>query len=200
MPRPPRTLVPNAYYHVYNRGSHKQAIVQDNRDRKTFLDILGKLVSTLDIHLFAYCLMNNHFHFFLKTPQGNLNELMHQFQTQYVRYFNLRYDYVGSLFQGRYRSRLVQADVYATVLIRYIHQNPLEAGLVRSVIDYEWSSYPCYVGKYPSWRWLQTEWALSLFDRNRRTAVEMFQNFHHEKGPEQERRELSSFAPVLSMQ
>lgn len=181
MPRAPRLQFAGAYYHVYNRGVAKQGIVQDDRDRKTFLQLLGEAVRDFELRLFAYCLMGNHFHLFLKTEKANLDQAMQSLEGQYAHFVNLRYDRVGPLFQGRYKSRLVDKEAYGLLLVRYIHQNPIEAGLVQRPEDYPWSSYPCYVGKLPKWNWLDTHWVLGLFHEDRQKSLASFIEFHQQK-------------------
>ena len=106
---------------------------------------------------------------------------MQNFQGQYAHYINLRYSRVGSLFQGRYKSLFVQEKTHALVLARYIHQNPVEAGLVQSLEDYPWSSYPCFIGRFPKWRWLETKWLLDQFHEDAFTAIELFRGFHQKE-------------------
>ena len=183
MPRKPRVLYPNALYHVFNRGVEKRPIFLDDRDRKTFLKVLGGAIEEFHFTLFAYCLMSNHYHLFLRTLLANLDKGMQSFQSQYAHYLNLRYTRVGPLFQGRYQSRLVESDSYIPALTRYIHRNPLEASLVSRLEDYAWSSYPSYLGISPKWNWLETDWVLCQFHEQRLNARRLFQEFH-EKDPD----------------
>ncbi len=180
MARPRRILFAGAFYHVYNRGVEKRPIFCDEKDRRTFLAFLGKTVQQFHLRLFVYCLMENHYHLFLQTPRANLQDAMKAIQGRYAQYMNFRYDRVGPLFQGRYNSRLVNADHYALALARYIHRNPLEAGLVQHLEDYPWSSYPSYSGKLPIWSWLDTDWLLEQFDSNPDGALKNFLRFHEQ--------------------
>lgn len=186
MPRPPRLQFPGAFYHIYNRGVAKQPIGFDERDRRTFMQLLGAAVRKFELRLFAYCLMENHFHLYLQTPLANLNQAMQHLQGQYAHYVNLRYERVGSLFQDRYKSSLVETDAYSLPLVRYIHWNPREAGLVSQLEDYDWSSYPCYVGRLSKWDWLETDWVLRQFDEDSVKALELFRQFHEEKPMQKE--------------
>ncbi len=186
MSRPPRVQFPGPYYHVFNRGVEKRSIVLDERDRKTFLQLLGEAVQQFQIQLYAYCLMDNHFHLFLQISLPNLDRAMQSFQSQYAHYFNLRYQRSGVLFQSRYKSPVVQTDSYSLVLTRYIHRNPLEAGLVKKAEDYPWSSYPCYLGVLPVWPWLNAQWLLSQFHENLEISRQFFRIFHQIIPPREE--------------
>ena len=178
MARPLRTQFPGAYYHVYNRGAAQLPIVQDDRDRKVFFSILGDTVKRHHLSLYAYCLMDNHFHLFLQIDSPVLHRALQFLQTRYSKYFNHKNTRSGALFQGRYQSRMVLDDPYALTLIRYIHLNPHEAGITQKPDDYPWSSYGCYIGNLPIWPWLNTSWALNQFHQNPKTALEMFRGFH----------------------
>ena len=183
MGRPRRIQFEGAFYHIYNRGVEKRPIFMEERDRKAFLQFLADAVAVFHLRLIAYCLMENHYHLFLQTLKANLQSAMQTLQGKYSQYINFRYDRVGPLFQGRYNSRLVHAEQYALILTRYIHRNPLEAGLVQQMADYPWSSYPCYTGKLPRWNWLDTEWVLRQFDNEPLTARRLFIEFQEQKPP-----------------
>ena len=178
MPRKPRVLYSGAYYHIFNRGVAKRQTFLDHVDRMTFLSLLGRYAEELHVEIFAYCLMENHYHLFLKILKPNLSKMMQQIMSQYTHQFNLRHDRVGPLFQGRYKCRLVDADVYAKTLLRYIHLNPLEAGIVNRLTDYPWSSYLVYMGELHNGKWLKKEKMLKLFHSNESVAVEQFSKYH----------------------
>lgn len=178
MPRRPRFLFEGAFYHAFNRGVEQRSIALDDLDRRTFLQNLADAVEEFQFRLFVYCLMDNHFHLFLQTPLPNLNQIMQAVQGRYAQYINMRHRRVGALFQGRYKARLVDTERYALTLARYIHRNPLEAGLIRHLEDYPWSSYPAYVGTQPKWKWLETPWLLNQFHEDPLASVEQFEGFH----------------------
>lgn len=178
MARPHRIQLEGAYYHIFNRGVEKRHIFSDEKDRRTFLSFLGEAVPQFHLRLFSYCLMENHYHLFLQTQRANLQEAMKSIQSKYAQYVNFRYERVGPLFQGRYNSRLVDVEQYALALARYIHKNPLEAGLVQKLDDYPWSSYPSYSGKLPVWSWLDSSWLLGQFGPNVDNARQNFIQFH----------------------
>lgn len=177
MPRPPRVFYKGAYYHVFNRGVNKQPIVLDDHDRLTFMQLLGESVKICRLRLFAYCLMDNHFHLFLQTPEANLHEAMWFLQSNHARHMNLKHDRIGAFFQDRYKHRLVDTDAYALTLTRYIHHNPQDLGL--DFRNYPWSSYPCYAGLLPKWPWLDTAWILNQFGSTPEKQMEAFKRFHN---------------------
>lgn len=143
-----------AIYHVLSRGNGGQEIFRSKHDRHLFLDLLGKLVERFDIEVHAYVLMGNHYHLLLKTKDANLSRAMQWFGTSYTRKFNLENSTGGHLFQGRFKSIIVENDTYLLRLSCYIHRNPVRAGLVERLADYQWSSYGFYAyknKKAPSW-------------------------------------------------
>ncbi len=123
MARPLRIQYPGAVYHVTCRGNERQDIFKDDADRKRFLQILIQSVNIYSVKLFSYVLMSNHFHLLIETPKGNLAEFMRKFNITYTGYYNRRHDRVGHLYQGRYKSILVDKNEYLSILSRYIHLN-----------------------------------------------------------------------------
>ena len=200
MPRSPRIQFSGAYYHVYNRGVEQRPIFLDDMDRKMFLKLLGEEVRRSDLRLFAYCLMENHYHLFLQILKPNLNRILQAVQGHYAQYLNGRHGRVGALFQGRYKNRLVHEDEYALTLLRYIHRNPLDAGLVKSLEDYRWSSYLSYIGKLPRWNWLETDWVFRQFSTDPALASELFRLFHRTPSPPAEYKILAQLNKPLGTQ
>ncbi|MFC1829319.1 transposase [Thermodesulfobacteriota bacterium] len=163
MARPWRIEYEGALYHILSRGNQKQDIFLSDVDRRLFLDTLGEMTSRYDIDIYAYVLMNNHYHLLLKTHLANLSKAMQWFGTTYTRRFNIRHDRVGHLFQGRYKSFMVENDAYLTQLSCYIHRNPLRAGIIPRLAEYSWSSYPTYAYRKKPPEWLKTDLILSQF-------------------------------------
>ncbi len=171
MARPWRIQFEGALYHILSRGNEKRDIFRDNEDRVSFMNGLGEMSARFDIDIFAYVLMNNHYHILLRTTHANLSRAMQWFGATYTRRFNNRHVRSGHLFQGRFKSIIVQNEAYLMQLSCYIHRNPLRAGVVKRLADYKWSSYPAYayVNKTPP-DWLNLDLILSQFgskDRNR---------------------------------
>ena len=155
----------NALYHVMSRGNEQLDIVRDDHDREKFLEILGNMSKRHGVEVHAYVLMNNHYHLLLRTPRANLSKSMQWFAVSYTRYFNTRHVRNGHLFQGRFKSILMENDAYLTQLSCYIHRNPVRAGIVNRLINYRWSSYQAYAYNRNKAEWLETSLVLSQFQK-----------------------------------
>ncbi|MGD9349971.1 MAG: transposase [Desulfobacterales bacterium] len=164
MSRPWRIEYEGALYHLLSRGNEGKDIFDDDRDRKIFLKTVGEMSERFAMSVYAYVLMGNHYHLVVKTERANLKKAMHWFGTTYTQRFNFRHSHKGHLFQGRYKSILVQNDAYLLQLSCYIHRNPLRAGIVKRLADYRWSSYLAYAYGRKAPKWLQTDLILSQFD------------------------------------
>jgi REP element-mobilizing transposase RayT len=153
-----------ALYHVLSRGNERQDIVLNDNDRRLFLDTAGQMCERFEIDLFAYVLMDNHYHILFRTNRANLCRSMQWFGATYTKRFNLRHSRSGHLFQGRFKNMLIQNDAYLTQLSYYIHRNPLRAGMVvKRLADYKWSSYKAYAYGRSRPDWLNTDVVLSQF-------------------------------------
>ncbi len=153
MSRPLRIQFPAAVYHVMNRGAARQPTFADDGDYQAFLDTLAEAHRQWGIEVFAYSLMGNHYHLCLRTPRGNLSRVMRHVDGLYTQRFNRRHGRDGTLFRGRYKGILVDADEYLAAVVRYIHLNAVEAGIVAMPEGYRWASHRYYFqGKgAPSW-------------------------------------------------
>jgi putative transposase len=169
MSRPWRIEFEGALYHVLSRGNERNPIFNDDNDRLLFIEVLGEMSNRFDVDIFAYVLMDNHYHILLKTKNANLSKSMQWLGATYTRRFNNKYNRAGHLFQGRFKSFIVQNN-YLMQLSCYIHRNPLRAGIVERLVKYPWSSYSAYAyGKKPP-EWLNLKMILSRFktkDRHR---------------------------------
>ena len=143
MPRGPRISFENAFFHVFNRGLNKQKVFLDEEDYLTFLKrlVFLKKEKQFDHSIYAYVLMPNHFHLLIQTRKIPLSKIMTSLLTSYAMYLNHKYDRVGVLFQNRFKSKLCDKEIYFLGASRYIHLNPIEAGIVSNLKDYPWSSY-----------------------------------------------------------
>jgi putative transposase len=177
MARPLRIEYPGAFYHVTSRGNEKKDIFKSRRDREKFLSYLQSSVERYGALIHAYCLMTNHYHLLLETPRGNLAEIMQHINGAYTTYFNVKRKRTGHLFQGRYKAIVVEADEYALELSRYMHLNPVRAGMVRVPQEHEWSSYISYVGIGAGLEWLKTDFILSYFGENRIESARKYKMF-----------------------
>lgn len=172
-----------AVYHVIVRGNERRAVFRDDEDRRGYLDRLAKYRGRFGFRLLAFCLMGNHIHLAIERGPTKLSRVMLTLQSSYAQRFNRRHGRVGHLFQGRYKAFLIEKDRYLLALIRYIHENPVKAGLVAQAHEYEWSSDRYYRrGKGPEW--LDLDVVLALFGRGRKVAVSRYRRFMGEKEAE----------------
>jgi len=161
--RPLRIEYPGAFYHVTSRGNERKMVFQSTRDRERYLSYLESAHERYGAVIHVYCLMGNHYHLLLETPRGNLSQIIHHINGAYTTYFNIKRDRSGHLFQGRFKGILVEKDAYCKELSRYIHLNPVRAGMVKSPSEYPWSSYRSFIGKDKKPEWLTTELVLGDF-------------------------------------
>ncbi|RMF87410.1 MAG: transposase [Nitrospinota bacterium] len=176
MARPLRIEYEGAVYHVTGRGNEQQAIYFTPADYQKFLEYIKTAQQRYGILLHAYVLMTNHYHLLIETPEANLSKAMHSILSGYTMYINKKKERSGHLFQGRFRSIVVEKDRYLVELSRYIHLNPVRAQMVKRPEDYPHSSYPCYIGKEKS-DLLTTELVLSLYARDPKTAKQRYREF-----------------------
>jgi len=177
MARPLRLEFPDALYHVTSRGNAKQDIFLDDDDRHLFLNVASGVIKRYAWVCHAYCLMGNHYHFLIETPNANLSIGMRQLNGVYTQRFNRRHARVGHVFQGRFKAILAERDRYLLELARYIVLNPLRAKMVSAVADYPWSSYQAMVGKVACPDWLYTDELLAQFDQNQAAAQRRYARF-----------------------
>ncbi|MDD3295729.1 MAG: transposase [Candidatus Omnitrophica bacterium] len=147
MSRPYRLQAENCLYHITSRGDDRKKIFGSEGDYKKFLEYLKITRDKYRFYLYAYCLMGNHYHLLLETTQPNISKIMQYLNTAYTVYCNVKRKRCGHLFQGRYKSIIVDADNYLLELTRYIHLNPVRAKIVTSLQSYKWSSYGEYIKK-----------------------------------------------------
>lgn len=171
MARPIRLEFGGALYHVTARGDRREAIYEDDADRQQFLSLLGGVIADFNWRCHAYCLMGNHYHLVVETPDGNLSKGMRQLNGVFTQVSNRRHGRAGHLFQGRYKAVLVDADSYLLELTRYVVLNPVRAGMVAAPDDWPWSSYGATVGADDPPAWLQAEALLAQFGKRRGEAV-----------------------------
>jgi REP element-mobilizing transposase RayT len=141
MPRRPRELVAGGYYHVVNRGVEQRELYLDDADRSCFLGWLDRVVARRGWSCLAYCLMSNHYHLLVRTPEPDLSAGMHELNGRYARAFNERHKRVGHLFQGRYKSIRIKREAHLLATVRYVVRNPVAAGLAPDARSWRWSSH-----------------------------------------------------------
>ena len=177
MARPLRVEYPGAFYHVINRGNAGEKIFKSQSDKKKFLEYLQKAVDRFSIIIHTYCLMSNHYHVLIETPQANLGVAIQWLNVSYATYFNRKRQRSGHLFQGRFKALLIEADEYLKELSRYIHLNPVRANIVAKPQDYAWSSYPAFLKKNEGPEWLETGRILGYFGKRKKEAIKKYINF-----------------------
>ncbi len=177
MVRPLRIQFHGAFYHITARGNEQKNIFKSNRDREQFLSYLESAVERYGAVIHAFCLMDNHYHAMIETPDGNLSQILRHINGAYTTYFNTKRRRVGHLFQGRFKAILVDRDEYATSLSRYIHLNPVRAGMVEFPEEYPWSSYIYYVGLKQVPVWLTTNFIYGFFAKTPAVAKKRYRQF-----------------------
>jgi len=177
MARPIRIEFAGALYHVTSRGDRQEDIYLDNEDRLNFLTLLSQVSKDYNWLVHAYCLMDNHYHLLVETPDGNLSKGMRQLNGVYTQKSNQHHGRVGHVFQGRYKAILVEQETYLLELARYIVLNPVRARMVREAKDWPWSSYQQTAGIKSINSWLTIEWMLSAFGLNLGSAQRKYRQF-----------------------
>jgi putative transposase len=174
MPRPFRLQVAGGVYHVVSRGNRQQAIFCDEIDYVRFLELLEAVISRFGWRCHAYCLMPNHFHLVVETPEANISAGMQWLNGRYAQWFNIRYGFSGHLFQGRFYGDLVESAYHLLELVRYVALNPVRAGLCRDASGWRWSSYRAMVGEAKSTALLTIGWLQAQFGRDPARARQTF--------------------------
>ncbi|HQR44882.1 MAG TPA: transposase [Thermoanaerobaculia bacterium] len=177
MSRPLRLEHPGALWHVTSRGNERREIFRDDADRELFLGILGRVVSVFRWRLYAWVLMDNHYHLLLETPEPNLSRGMRQLNGLYTQRFNRRHGRDGHLMQGRFKSILVEKEAHLLELCRYVVLNPVRAGSARSAREWRWSSYRATADLERPPEWLATDGVLPLFSSRRAPATRRYREF-----------------------
>ena len=162
MPRKPRLHVPGGFYHVILRGNHREPLFGTDRDRAYLNALVGDVVARFGLRILAYCWMTNHLHLAVRVGDVPLAQPMQRLAMRYARHIHRDVGQVGHLFERRYRAILVDADSYLKSLVRYIHLNPVVAGMVPEPMAYRWSSHRDYLGQRTV-SWLETDFVLGMF-------------------------------------
>ena len=177
MTRPLRLEFEGALYHITSRGDRREAIFESDVDRFGFLRRLGQVCESCNWACHAFCLMDNHYHLLVETPDANLSKGMRQLNGVYTQDFNRRHGRCGHVFQGRFKSILVEKQAYLLELSRYIVLNPVRAGMVKNPEDWHWSSYRAMIGLSTGPAWFNSDWLLSAFGVRRGSAMKRYSKF-----------------------
>src|SRR4030042_1112267 len=181
MARPLRMDYPDTFYHVVSRGNEKRDIFYDDKDYLRFLETLEKAVERFNLEVHAYVLMKNHYPPLIRTKEANLSRAIQWLGVSYSVWFNRRHQRSGHLFQGRFKSFLIENDRYFTSMCLYIHGNPLRAGIVKRLSDYRWSSYHAYADSKHELSWLTTGLILNMYGGGRKEFLKAQQEVLEEK-------------------
>ncbi|KHF38448.1 transposase [Halalkalibacter okhensis] len=174
MPRKPRTRSRSGIYHIIQRGVNQQLIFENDTDKIRFLLTLKRFKAMCQFELYGYCLMNNHIHLLLKEGEEPIALIMKRISSSYVYWYNQKYERNGHLFQERFKSENVEDRAYFLTVLRYIHQNPLKAGLTQSVFKRSWTSIEDYIYKPDV---VDVTFALDQFAADRTEALQRFKDY-----------------------
>ncbi|MDX1900507.1 MAG: transposase [Gammaproteobacteria bacterium] len=191
MARKVRIYYPGATYHVMLRGNEKKRIFFTNEDRIYFCSLLAEGTQRFGYKVFAFCLMDNHVHLAIQVNDIPLSKIVHNFSFRYAQWINKTQQRVGHLFQGRHKAILVDADNYLLGLVRYIHLNPVRAGLVELAEEYCWSSHSVYLG-YKALSWVSCNLVLNQFAENGEIAITHYQKYMQENVNSDQNEEFQS--------
>jgi putative transposase len=184
MSRPLRIEYPGAWYHVMNRGRRREEVFLSRTDYESFLEVLRETSAGWNIKVAAYCLMPNHYHLLVTTPEGNISRCMRHINGIYTQRFNRQHQTDGQVFRGRYKAVLVEADSHLLEVLRYIHRNPIRAGMAEAVDDYPWSSHRGYVSSVRKWAWLEKDFLLSMLCDRKAGRTTAYRDFVCQDEPE----------------
>jgi putative transposase len=175
--RPLRIEYEYALYHITARGNERKSIFVDRNDNEKFLSYVSLMHNRYKVMLYSYVLMDNHYHLLVETLEPNLSRMMRDLNGHYTIYFNKAHKRYGHLFQGRYKAILVDKDCYLLELSRYIHLNPVRAGILSKPEDYTYSSMPCYIGKKTPPQWLNIKFVLEQFGNTLKEQRNAYKRF-----------------------
>ncbi|WP_371363280.1 hypothetical protein SRRS_42120 [Sporomusa rhizae] len=182
MPRESRKRSESKIYHVMIRGNERRQIFLDDDDKIRFIDILKEKKQNQNYSIYAYCLMANHVHLLINEGDETISQIMKKINISYAYYFNKKYGRVGHLFQDRFKSEAIEDDGYLLSAVRYIHNNPVKANVVKKAEAYKWSSYGFYVGKcHYAKDIIDEEVILGMFSCDREKALELFKTFSRQE-------------------
>ncbi len=176
MARKPRLHVPGGLYHVMLRGNGGQDIFFDDEDRYRLYLLIQQGMERYGHRIHGFCCMTNHIHLAVQVAEDPLSGIMQNLSFRYTRWINKKQSRTGHLFQGRYTAILVDMDRYLLELIRYIHLNPVRAGMVNHAVDHAWSSHRAYLG-LETLPWLETDWVLGQFAKRIKTCRRRYEAF-----------------------
>lgn len=174
MPRQGRQLSESKIYHVMIRGNEKKNIFLEDEDKKRFIEIVNEKNEKRKFVIYAYCLMDNHVHFLINEGADVIGRIMQRINISYAYYFNKKYNRIGHLFQDRFKSEGIENDAYLLSVVRYIHNNPVKAGMVKNIEEYKWSSYRNYIAIRSPNSLIDKSFILKIFSEDIEKAIGLF--------------------------
>ena len=177
MARPLRIEYPDAWYHIMNRGRRGDMVFRSKHNYSKFIELLIESSEMWNLRVSAYCLMPNHYHLLVQTPDANISRSMRHIDGVYTQYYNRINGFDGPLFRGRYKAIVIDADSYLLQVMRYIHRNPLKAGLCEKLGEYKWSSHKAYLSKAAIWNWLNKDFILSMMGSSQKEQLQIYRRF-----------------------
>lgn len=178
LPRDARNRSESGIYHIMLRGINRQNIFEDEQDIERLLETIKRYREVSMCEIYAYCIMSNHIHILTKEVEESISDTIKRISSSYVFWYNKKYERCGHLFQERFKSEAVENDEYFLTVLRYIHQNPIKAGIVKDIKQYKWSSYREYLGEAVI---INPDFALDIFSSDRKSAIELFCSFNNQK-------------------
>ncbi len=160
------------------RGINRQTIFEDEEDMQILLETIKKYKTISKYEIYAYCIMNNHVHLLIKELGESISNVIKRISNSYVFWYNKKYERCGHLFQERFKSEAVENDEYFLTVLRYIHQNPVKAGIVKDISCYKWSSYSEYIDKEEI---VDIDFVLDMFSTERKSALKLYKSFNKQK-------------------
>jgi REP element-mobilizing transposase RayT len=178
LPRSARKISKSGIYHIMLRGINRQAIFENDEDIQRLLEAIVRYKEICKYEVYAYCIMSNHVHLLRKETDDTISNVVKRISGSYVFWYNKKYERCGHLFQERYKSEAVENDEYFLTVLRYIHQNPIKAGMVKDISTYKWSSYNEYIKEAVV---INKDFVLGLFSNDKAKATELFCKFNYHK-------------------
>ncbi|MRH41373.1 transposase [Aquibacillus halophilus] len=174
MPRKARRKSSNGIYHIMLRGINRQIIFEDDEDRLRLLETINRTKDISGIKIYSYCLMDNHIHLLVRETEETVSKAIKRISASYVYWYNNKYDRCGHLFQDRFKSENVETITYFLTVLRYIHQNPIKAGLTNNVLECKWTSINEYLGHTSL---VDVDFSLQFFSSNRSKSLQLFTEY-----------------------
>lgn len=178
MPRKARMRSSTGIYHIMLRGINRQSIFENNDDKNRFVATISEYKNSEKFKIYGFCIMDNHVHLIIQELEDDISKVVKRLSSSYVYWYNKKYERIGHLFQERFRSECIEDEGYFLNVLRYIHQNPIKAGMVKSPNQYDWSSFNYYIGKSDI---IDYKFGLSIFSENESEAVTKFIKFMNEE-------------------